>query len=68
MRRFLWYAAKTLQGGGLLVILVGVLLSIDLGLEEEGLKSMAIEFRGLMLGGALFLAGWLLERVVGGRG
>ncbi len=68
MRRFLWYVSKVLEGGGLLVVLVGVLLSIDLGLSEEGLKSMAIEFRGLMIGGGMFVAGWLLERAVGGRG
>lgn len=66
-RRGLWYLAKVLEGLGLVVILVGVLTSIHLGLGEQGLKSMAIEFRALGLGGALFVVGWLIERAVGAR-
>lgn len=58
----IWKIGKTLEGAGLVVVLAGVLLSIDLGLKEEGLKSMGIEFQGLGIGGGLFLAGYLLER------
>ena len=51
----------------MLVVLVGVFWSISLGLEDEGLSSMAAEMKGLMWGGGLFLAGWLLERRLGTR-
>ena len=62
--RLAWYGAKALEGIGLLVVLIGVFASVQLGLREEGLQSMAIEFRALGVGGALFLAGWLLERAL----
>jgi hypothetical protein len=42
-------------------------MSIGLGLEDEGLASMASEFQGLMIGGVLFGLGFLLERTGGGR-
>lgn len=63
----LWSLGKLLEGIGLVVVLVGVLISMDLGFEDESLKSMAAEFRGLMWGGGLFLVGYLLERASGGR-
>jgi hypothetical protein len=62
----IWKIGKVLEGIGLVVVLSGVLLSIDLGLKEEGLKSMGVEFQGLAIGGCLFVAGYLLERW-GGR-
>jgi hypothetical protein len=62
-----WTVAKLLEGAGLVVILAGVFISVGLGIEEEGLASMRAEFQGLALGGALFLAGWLLERRLGAR-
>jgi len=65
--KYLWGAAKVLEAVGLLVILVGVFWSISLGLGDRGLESMAFEFRGLALGGALFALGWLLERSSGSR-
>jgi hypothetical protein len=61
-RRRLWWVAKALEGIGLLVVLVGVFWSISLGLEDEGLGSMRAEMNGLLIGGGLFLSGWLLER------
>lgn len=67
VRRGLWWLAKAMEGVGMLVVLVGVFLSISLGLEDEGLSSMAAEMKGLMCGGGLFLAGWLLERGLGAR-
>ncbi|MCB9913575.1 MAG: hypothetical protein H6828_00330 [Planctomycetes bacterium] len=66
-KRLVWKFGKLLEGIGLLVVLVGVVLSIQLGFEEEGLASMAQEFYGLAVGGALFGAGWLLERWAGAR-
>ena len=54
--------AKVLEGAGLLVILLGVYLSVNLGFKDRGLESMNIEFRGLALGAALFACGILLER------
>jgi|GEM_PF-1236897 len=65
--KMLWKVGKLLEGVGLVVVLAGVMLSIHLGLQEEGLKSMGAEFQGLGIGGGLFLAGYLLERW-GGRG
>ena len=66
-RRFLWYVAKALEGIGLIAVLVGVLMSISLGMGEEGLESMKAESYGLAIGGLLFLLGWLLERSLGAR-
>ena len=63
----LWWLAKVLEGAGLVVILVGVSISIGLGFEDEGLASMGMEFKGLFLGGALFLAGFLIEQRLGAR-
>jgi hypothetical protein len=61
-RRVLWWLAKVLEGFGLVIVLVGVFISMNLGFEDQGLASMASEFRGLALGGALFVAGVLIER------
>lgn len=65
--RTLWYVAKALEGVGMVIVLVGVIVSIQLGMGEEGLKSMQYEMRALMVGGALFLAGWFLESRIGAR-
>ncbi len=64
---WVYYLAKGLEGLGLVVVLVGVLMSINLGLEEEGLESMKVEFYGLGAGGVLFVLGVMLERSVGSR-
>lgn len=63
----LYYLAKALEGLGLVVVLVGVLLSMSLGFGDQGLESMKAESYGLAIGGALFLVGWLIERRVGSR-
>ncbi len=66
-RPLLWYLAKGLEGLGLLVVLWGIILSISLGVGEEGLQSMKVEGYGLLAGGVLFLLGWALERGLGSR-
>ena len=38
----LFTLGKLLQGIGLVVVLAGVLMSINLGMDEQGLASMAI--------------------------
>ena len=56
-------------GQRVLAVFLGtvIVMSISLGLEDEGLGSMAIEMKGLLLGGAMFLAGVLIERRLGTR-
>ena len=54
--------AKVLEGAGLIVILLGVYFSVNLGFKDRGLESMNVEFRGLALGAALFALGFVLER------
>ena len=66
-KRTLWWFAKCLEGVGMVLVLVGVFWSISLGLEDDGLSSMAVEMKGLMIGGGMFLAGWLIERRLGTR-
>ena len=67
MRPKLWLPAKILQGVGMIVVLVGVILSMRLGFQDEGMESMTYEMEGLIFGGAFFAVGWLLERWSGGR-
>jgi hypothetical protein len=59
--------AKALQGLGLVLVLVGLMLSIRLGWGEDGLESMRMEMLGLIGGGLVFALGWLLEARIGGR-
>ena len=60
-----WMLAKALEGVGMVLVLVGVMMSISYGLEDEGLKSMSYELKGLMLGGGLFTVGWAIELRLG---
>ena len=64
---WLYYLAKTLEGAGMVIVLVGLLISMDLGMEDEGLKSMTYESWGLVVGLAMFAAGYLIERSIGSR-
>ncbi|MBM3978340.1 MAG: hypothetical protein FJ299_15305 [Planctomycetes bacterium] len=67
-RRVLWYVGKGLEFVGMIVVLAGVLISINEGLiQQNSLASMRYEFIGLGVGGGLFVVGWLLERAAGGR-
>ena len=65
--RWVWVLAKLLQGVGMVLVLWGLVHSIVLGMEDEALESMRYEMNGLLWGGAVFVAGWLLERASGGR-
>jgi len=65
--RTLWLIAKGLEGLGMVIVLIGLVMSINLGFQEEGLKSMAYEGYALLIGGGIFLAGMLLERRIGAR-
>lgn len=65
--RWLWWLAKGLEGVGMTVVLVGLLLSMHLGLNEEGLESMRYEGTALLVGGGLFVLGWAIERGLGAR-
>jgi len=65
--RALWLVAKGLEGLGLVIVLVGLVTSIQLGFQEEGLASMKYESYALLAGGVIFLAGMLLERRIGAR-
>lgn len=65
--RYLWLLAKGLEGLGMVVVLVGLVLSIQLGFQDEGLKSMKYESYALLGGGAIFVVGLLLERRIGAR-
>ena len=66
-KKVVWWIAKGLEGVGMVLVLVGVFMSMSLGLEDDGLGSMRMEMQGLMVGGGMFAVGWLLERSVGGR-
>lgn len=58
----LYLLGKALEVLGLVLVLVGVLLSMRLGFGEQSLASMEFEMKGLLAGGGLFLLGWLIER------
>ena len=66
-QQVLWRIAKFLELAGMCIVLAGLVISIDLGFDDEGLKSMSYSGNGLMYGGGLFVAGYLLERVAGTR-
>ena len=66
-QHLLWRLAKFLELAGMCIVLAGLVMSISLGMDEEGLKSMAYSGYGLLIGGGLFIAGYLLERVTGTR-
>ena len=64
---FAYRCAKALEGIGLIVILVGLLISVDQGMDGAGLEAMRAETLGLGLGVLLFVCGYILERTLGTR-
>ena len=65
--RGIYWVAKVLEGAGMIVVLAGLLMSIQLGFEDQGLESMRYEGTGLLVGLAMFAVGWMLERSIGSR-
>lgn len=63
----LYTFAKVLEGIGLLVILGGVMLSVQLGMQDSSMESMTSEAYGLAIGAGLFGLGYVIERSVGAR-
>lgn len=63
----IWRFAKFLELAGMCIVLAGLVMSISLGMDEEGLKSMAYSGYGLIYGGLIFMAGYFLERGMGAR-
>jgi hypothetical protein len=66
-KTWVYYLAKGLEGLGLVVVLCGVLISINLGYGEQGLESMKAETYALGIGGVLFVVGVFIERGLGSR-
>ncbi|HJM57976.1 MAG TPA: hypothetical protein QF446_11690 [Planctomycetota bacterium] len=64
---WMWNLAKGLEGVGLLVVGIGLMMSISLGMQDDGLSSMKFESWSLLAGGVMFFCGWLLERSMGAR-
>ncbi|MFT5288731.1 MAG: hypothetical protein ACI8QS_003150 [Planctomycetota bacterium] len=63
----IWWVAKTLEGIGMIVVLVGLTVSIQLGFDDEALESMRYESYALVIGLVLFFVGWMIERRIGAR-
>lgn len=61
----LWKIGKVLEGLGMVIVLAGVMVSINLGMSDQTLNSMRAELQGLGIGMGLFLSGYLLERWAG---
>jgi hypothetical protein len=64
---WMWNLAKGLEGVGLLVVGVGLMMSISLGMQDDGLSSMKFESWSLLVGCVMFFCGWILERNMGAR-
>lgn len=63
----LWMLAKALEGLGMVIILVGLVLSVELGFRDEGMTSQYAELIALLVGMVLFGIGFLIERLTGTR-
>lgn len=65
MARALGLIGKGLQALGLLIVLVGLVVSIGLGSMEQGLHAMWVELQALFGGALLFAIGTFLQRRAG---
>ncbi len=63
----LWILAKGLEGIGMVVVLVGLVLSVELGFRDEGMTSQYAELIALLSGLFLFGLGFLIEKLSGIR-
>ena len=66
-KNHVWVLAKALEAIGLVVILIGLVLSMELGFRDEGMTSQWAELTGLGAGLILFLIGFSIERFAGTR-
>lgn len=66
-RHHIWILGKALEGVGLVVVLVGLVLSVELGMRDEGMTSQYAELVALGAGLLLFGLGLVLERSSGHR-
>ena len=63
----IWMLAKALEGLGMVIVLVGLVLSVELGFRDEGMTSQYAELIALLVGMVLFGIGFLIERLTGLR-
>lgn len=63
----LWMLAKALEGLGMVIVLIGLVLSVELGFQDEGMTSQYAELIALLVGMVLFGIGFLIERITGTR-
>ena len=66
-KHHVWILGKALEGLGMVVVLVGLVLSVELGFRDEGMTSQYAELVALLGGLLLFGLGFLLERFSGHR-
>ena len=59
--------AKALEGLGMVVVLIGLVLSVELGFRDEGMSSQYAELIALLCGLLLFAVGFVIERLTGTR-
>ncbi len=59
--------AKALEGLGMVVVLIGLVLSVELGFRDEGMSSQYAELIALLVGLLLFAVGFVIERLTGTR-
>ncbi len=66
-KHHLWILAKALEGLGMVVVLIGWVLSVELGFRDEGMSSQYAELIALLAGMVLFATGFAIERLTGTR-
>ncbi len=66
-KHHLWMLAKALEGLGMVVVLIGLVLSVELGFRDEGMSSQYAELIALLVGLLLFAVGFVIERLTGTR-
>lgn len=66
-KNHVWVIAKVFEGLGMVLVLIGLVLSIELGTRDESMESQWAELSGLLIGLLLFGVGFVLERFAGTR-
>ncbi len=62
-----WMLAKSLEALGLIIVLIGLVLSVELGFRDEGMSSQYAELIALLVGFVLWGIGFVIERMAGTR-